>query len=164
LSAMKRPQRSSCRAPARVVGEVILPKDTLNAAARGLVRRSRAPRLLHPRGAAWLVIGVSLGLACATAEAADSWRPSLDMDVLERVTLRVNWYESAAALRKAVKNNGHDVNEIGLRGFSVLRRNTKTGEYVCDLFVVRVKGARVDDARTLTFGHEVLHCFGLRHE
>jgi hypothetical protein len=25
-------------------------------------------------------------------------------------------------------------------------------------------GAFVDDDRTKTFGHEVLHCFGLRHD
>jgi hypothetical protein len=51
-----------------------------------------------------------------------------------------------------------------LNGFSILKRNTATGEYVCDLYVVKMTGAYVDEDRTTTFGHEVLHCFGFRHE
>ena len=51
-----------------------------------------------------------------------------------------------------------------LHGFSVLHGNAKTGEYVCDVHVVRMRGALVDNDRTVTFGHEVLHCFGFRHE
>jgi hypothetical protein len=27
-----------------------------------------------------------------------------------------------------------------------------------------MRGALVDNDRTVTFGHEVLHCFGFRHE
>jgi hypothetical protein len=33
-----------------------------------------------------------------------------------------------------------------------------------NLYVVKMTGAFVDDDRTKTFGHEVLHCFGLRHD
>jgi hypothetical protein len=45
-----------------------------------------------------------------------------------------------------------------------LRRNKETGEWVCDVFVVRMRGALVDNARTVTLGHEVLHCVGFSHD
>ncbi len=51
-----------------------------------------------------------------------------------------------------------------MNGFSILKRNTKTGEYVCELYVVKMTGAQIDGDRTTTFGHEVLHCFGLQHQ
>ncbi len=47
------------------------------------------------------------------------------------MTLR---FSSTAELREAAKNSGQEVNEIGLNGFSVLKRDTKTGEYSCDLY------------------------------
>ena len=80
------------------------------------------------------------------------------------MTLRIHWFESTAELREAAKNSGQEIKEIGLRGFSILKRNTKTGEYVCDLYVVKMRGASVDGDHTTTFGHEVLHCFGLSHD
>lgn len=111
------------------------------------------------------VAALSLSLASpSAAELPGRWRPYSTMDVLDRVTLRIHWYESSKALREAAEHSGQDIDEIGLHGFSVLRRNTQTGDYVCDVFVVRMTGALVDNDRTMTFGHEVLHCFGLRHE
>lgn len=92
----------------------------------------------------------------------DRWRPHADVGVLEHVTLRVHWYDSIDLLREAAV--GHDLSGDDLHGFSILRRNTTTGEWVCDVFVVRMRGALVDNDRTVTFGHEVLHCVGLRHE
>ena len=53
--------------------------------------------------------------------------------------------------------------ELSLLGWSILKRNAQTGEYVCDVYVVKMTGANVDGDRTTTFGHEVLHCFGLSH-
>ena len=67
-------------------------------------------------------------------------------------------------LREAAKNSGQEINETGLHGFSILKRNKETGEYICDLYVVDMTRAFVDGDRTTTFGHEVLHCFGLQHE
>jgi hypothetical protein len=92
----------------------------------------------------------------------DRWVPHSQVGVLDRVTLRVHWHDNLAELRAAA--SGRDVNPRDLNGFAILRRNTKTGEYVCDVFVVRMGGALVDNDRTLTFGHEILHCFGLGHE
>ena len=81
---------------------------------------------------------------------------------MEGVVLRIHWFESTAALHEAAKNSG--VNDAELKGFSILKRKTETGEYVCDVYVVKMMGAPVDGDHTKTFGHEVLHCLGLRHE
>jgi hypothetical protein len=94
-------------------------------------------------------------------ETPDRWRPHAKTGVLEHVTLRMHWFDNLALLREAAAS--HDVGGDDLRGFSILRRNTATGEWHCDVFVVRMRGAFVDNDRTITFGHEVLHCFGLRH-
>ena len=117
------------------------------------------------RGWLWLPVLASLGLAGpANAESPDRWRPNPSVGVLEGVTLRIHWFESTDELREAAKNSGQAINEIGLNGFSILKRNTKTGEYFCDLYVVKMTSTYVDGDRTTTFGHEVLHCFGLQHE
>ena len=96
------------------------------------------------------------------AVSPDQWMPHATVGLLERVTLRVHWYDNAAALRKAALE--HNIGPFDLHGFSVLSRNADTGEYFCDVFVPRVKGASVDGQRTVTFGHEALHCFGFRHD
>jgi hypothetical protein len=92
----------------------------------------------------------------------DRWQPHADVGVLDHVTLRMHWYDSLELLREAAL--GHDLSGDDLHGFSILRRNTATGEWVCDVFVLKMRGALVDNDRTVTFGHELLHCFGLRHK
>jgi hypothetical protein len=94
--------------------------------------------------------------------APEQWQPHAKVGILDDVTLRIHWHDSIKLLREAAVE--HDVSAVDLHGFSILRRNTETGEWVCDLFVVRMHGALVDNDRTVTFGHEVLHCFGFRHE
>ena len=115
-------------------------------------------------GFAWLSVLASLAFADpAHAETLDRWQPYPGVGLLEGVVLRIHWFGSRAALQEAAKNNGQNV-EADVKGFSILKRNTKTGEYVCDLYVVKMRGAPVDGDNTTTFGHEVLHCVGLRHE
>ena len=117
------------------------------------------------RGWAWLVVLASLELAePATAESPDRWRPNPSVGLLEGVALRIHWLNSTDELREAAEGSGQPINDNYLKGFSILKRNTKTGEYVCDLYVVKMTGAFIDGDRTTTFGHEVLHCFGLQHE
>ena len=94
--------------------------------------------------------------------APDRWMPHTKVGLLDRVTLRVHWYESSAALKKAALE--HDLYPGDLHGFSILSHRAETGEYFCDVFVVKMKGAFVDDDRTVTFGHEALHCFGFSHD
>ena len=83
------------------------------------------------------------------------------MGTLERVTLRVHWYDTKAELRSAA--NERNIAPRSLHGFSVLSRNRETGEYVCDVFVVRLQGSLVDNDSTVSFGHEALHCLGFAH-
>ena len=71
-------------------------------------------------------------------------------------------HDNVRLLREAAI--AHDVDDGDLHGFSILRRNSATGEWVCDVFVVRMRGTLVDNDKTMTFGHEMLHCFGLRHD
>jgi len=107
---------------------------------------------------------VFLGLGDpAHADIPDRWSPNPDVGLLEGMTLRIHWFESSTELREAAENSGQEMKELGLLGYSILRRNTQTGEYVCDIYVVKMTGANVDGDRTTTFGHEVLHCFGLSH-
>ena len=113
----------------------------------------------------FITVMASLGLGGpANADAPDRWRPNPNVGLLEGMTLRIHWFESSAELREAAENSGQEMNEIGLLGYSLLKRNKQTGEYVCDIYVVKMTGAQVDGDRTTTFGHEVLHCFGLMHE
>jgi hypothetical protein len=98
----------------------------------------------------------------ARAASWDRWLPYRGVGVLEGVVLRVHWFATTAELREAANNSG--VKDTELKGFSILKRNTQTGEYVCDLYVIKMSGAQVDGDDTTTFGHEVLHCLGLRHE
>ena len=93
----------------------------------------------------------------------DHWQPHADVGVLDHVTLRMHWFDSFEGLREAADKQ--DIaNYAELKGFSILRRNTENGAWVCDVFVVKMRGALVDNDRTMTFGHELLHCFGLRHK
>ncbi len=114
-------------------------------------------------GCAWLTVLASLAFAePARAESWDRWLPYQGVGVLEGVVLRIHWFANVAALREAAKNSG--VKDTEPKGFSILKRNTQTGEYVCDVYVVKMTGTAVDGDDTTTFGHEVLHCLGLRHE
>ena len=123
----------------------------------------RCPLLRQLRGWTWLIVLASLELNTpVNAESPDRWRSHPSVGLLEGLTLRIHWFDSTEELREAAKNSGQ--NEIGLHGFSILKRNTQTGEYVCDLYVLDMTRAFVDGDRTTTFGHEVLHCFGLQHE
>jgi hypothetical protein len=112
-----------------------------------------------------VVLATALGLTSpAAAENVERWRPYPNVGVLDHVTVRIHWYETSHELQEAAKNSGQNIKARGLHGFSTLRRNSATGEYVCDVSVLKMSGAFLDNDRTMTFGHEILHCFGLGHE
>src|SRR5262245_58617769 len=91
--------------------------------------RPRAGRRLFAarrRGVAWLAILASLGLGnTANTEAPNRWRPNPNVGLLEGLNLRIHWFESSAELREAAKSDGRDIKQMGLHGFSVLKRNTE---------------------------------------
>jgi hypothetical protein len=119
--------------------------------------RTRTLALLCTMLASWPAFANPLGIVTP-----DRWRPHEKVGVLDNVTLRMHWHDNLEALRAAAI--GHNLNVVDLHGFSTLRRNKETGEWVCDVFVVRMRGALVDNARTVTLGHEILHCVGFSHE
>jgi hypothetical protein len=100
----------------------------------------------------------------ASSAETDRWLLDQGVGLLEHVTLRIHWFENPKELRDAAGKSARGIRDADLNGFSVLKRNTQTGEYFCDVYVVRMTGTNVDKERTTTFGHEVLHCFGLKHE
>ena len=112
--------------------------------------------------AGWLLMGGSALASSYRSPTADRWHLYPQVGLLENVRLRVHWYENSDDFHKAAETNG--LSPKGLFGFSILRRNTSTGEYVCDVHVIEMTGEHVDQEHTMTFGHEVLHCFGLKHE
>src|SRR5262245_7278062 len=99
------------------------------------------------RNCAVLAVLASLGLGGpANADGPERWRPNPNVGLLEGVTLRIHWFESSAGLleaAQAAKNSGQDIKVAGTKGFSILKRNTATGEYVCDVYVVKMTGAQV---------------------
>jgi len=103
-------------------------------------------------------------LAKARAEIVQHWQPLPGVGVLNYVVLHVHWFDSTAELREAAKNSGQGINYTEIKGFSFLKRNTESGEYVCEVYVVKMGGGRVESDRTTTFGHELLHCLGLYHK
>ncbi len=111
-----------------------------------------------------LIAPLWLGAVSADGPKAERWRTLPAVGLLTNVAVRMHWFDSSEELRAASERSGQAINEVGLHGFSILRRNTQTGDYVCDIYVVKMTGAYVDGDRTTTFGHEVLHCFGLKHE
>lgn len=111
-----------------------------------------------------LIASLWLGAVSADAPKAERWRILPDVGLLTNVAVRMHWFASAEQLRAASAQSGQAISEVGLHGFSILRRNSQTGDYVCDIYVVKMTGAHVDGDRTTTFGHEILHCFGLKHE
>src|SRR5262245_19350344 len=76
----------------------------------------------------------------------DRWTPHTTVGVLDNVTLRIHWLDDVDQLREAASSRA--INANYLHGFSILSRNTQSGAYFCDVFVVRMRGALVDKERT----------------
>ena len=130
--------------------------------ALGLIAIARRGRALGTLGAFWMAFAGSPASANPLGPPdPEKWSTSETVGVLDRVTLRVHWFETLTKLREAA--TARDLHPRDLRGFSILSRSKDTGAYVCDVFVVKLRGSQIDDDRTVTFGHEVLHCFGLSH-
>src|SRR5690606_3133048 len=96
----------SCRSPTRVVRRSRFHPDRRaeRPLQQSLVHGSRWRRIMTK--ALPLVLTAILAVSPALADArpppvGGRWRPSSPVGVLERVTLRIHWHESLAALREA---------------------------------------------------------------
>lgn len=137
----------------------------MNSRASSFLRAARTSRRrLFSLGLLWVMLATAPAFANERFGMVqpDRWQPHTKVGILDHVRLRMHWYDDLDALRAAAISR--KVDAIGLRGFSILTREAGTGEWVCDVFMVRMRGALVDKERTVTFGHELMHCFGFRHE
>jgi hypothetical protein len=111
----------------------------------------------------WTILAAAPSVAGSQTMAhPDRWQAHARVGVLDNVTLRVHWHDSLEALRVTARDR--NVQSFDARGFSILRRDTMSGAWVCDVFVIRLGGTLVDREKTTTFGHEVLHCVGFSHD
>lgn len=101
--------------------------------------------------------GLCLGLVAA-ADAGELWTVSAEVPV---VTVRIHWV-SRAELLETARNLGKRPQTTAL-AFSVLRENVATGDYVCDVYMLK-QPVRVWDEPTASLGHELAHCLGFVHK
>jgi hypothetical protein len=102
------------------------------------------------------ICGLLLALT-ASAGGLDVWQSVAQPS---EVTVRIHWV-SSAELKAAARSMGKR-SETRALGFSVLRRVTATGSYVCDMYLLQ-RPARVQDRATASLGHEMAHCLGFAH-
>jgi hypothetical protein len=115
---------------------------------------------LAGRTASSLLATLALALAGGPALGGERIRPTVQVTDLRLVITYVSTGE-LANLQHAY-GAGLDRRELRQnyrRGFAILKTNRETGARTCEIYLP--DGARpttVDDAATLSLGHEVLHC------
>ena len=87
-------------------------------------------------------------------------KPTLDVQDMRLVVS----YVSTGELVKLQRRYGahidlRDVRQDHRHGFSILKTNRETGARTCEVYLPNEQRPdEVDDAGTLTLGHELLHC------
>jgi hypothetical protein len=86
-------------------------------------------------------------------------KPTTELNDLRVVVTRLSTVE----LINLQRRYGVRVDLRGVRqnhhGFTIVKRNLKTGALTCEIYLPSDKRPRaVDDEATLTIGHEFLHC------
>jgi hypothetical protein len=87
-------------------------------------------------------------------------KPTLDINDL-RVVIK---YVSTGELLRLQRDYGahidlRDIRQDHRHGFSILKTNRETGARTCEIYLPNDRRARqVDDAATMSLGHELLHC------
>jgi len=87
-------------------------------------------------------------------------KPTLDVQDLRLVVSYVSTGELVQLQRRYGKHiDLRDVRQDHRHGFSILKTNRETGARTCEVYLPsEQRPAAVDDAGTLTLGHELLHC------
>ena len=112
------------------------------------------------RAARITMILVAHGLLARPALAAEAIKPTLDV---QDILVTVRYVSTGELAQLALKYGGgidlRDLRQDDRRGFSVVKRNRETGARICEIYLPDARRpATVDDAGTLTLGHELLHC------
>jgi hypothetical protein len=92
--------------------------------------------------------------------ANEAIKPTLDVHDLRLV---VNYVSTGELVQLHQKYGKHidlrDVRQDHRHGFSILKTNRETGARTCEVYLPNEqRPGEVDDAGTLTLGHELLHC------
>ena len=106
------------------------------------------------------VAAIGCALLAQPLSANEVIKPTLDVQDMRVVVS----YVSTGELAQLQSKYGVDLNPRELRqdhrhGFSILKTNREPGARTCEIYLPNQHRARaVDDAGTLTLGHELLHC------
>lgn len=108
----------------------------------------------------------ALALLAAGSYSQEPIRPTQN---ITKFKTHIIWTDSngvrAAKNKYALAHSGNNrpsIRTTSETGFTVMFRNRKTGEYACELYLI--KPEYVDDEKTTATGHELEHCiFGRYH-
>jgi hypothetical protein len=103
---------------------------------------------------------VAAALLAQPLSASEVIKPTLDVQDLRLVVNYVSTGELVQLQRKYGKHiDLRDVAQNHRHGFSILKTNRETGARTCEVYLPNEQRPdEVDDAGTLTLGHELLHC------
>jgi hypothetical protein len=103
---------------------------------------------------------VAAALLAQPLSASEVIKPTLDVQDLRLVVNYVSTGELVQLQRKYGKHiDLRDVAQNHRHGFSILKTNRETGARTCEVYLSsEQRPDEVDDAGTLTLGHELLHC------
>jgi hypothetical protein len=103
----------------------------------------------------------ALALRAAPTPGGEPLRPTLDISDM-RVVVTYLSTGDLVKLQQQLGGGGVDLRDIRQshhKGFSILRTNRETGARTCEIYLPSQQRPReVDDAGTLSLGHELLHC------
>ena len=107
--------------------------------------------------------GAILAAALAAGPAAlagDKLKPTIDFNDMRVVVVYLSTNELMGLHRKFGSHlDRRDIRQTHRHGFSILKKNRETGALTCEIYLPSDGRPReVDDAGTLTLGHELLHC------
>ena len=98
-------------------------------------------------------------LCARPALGAEPVNPTLALAEMRVVVAYVSTGELWNLQRKHGSVDPRDLNQHHRRGFSILKKNLQTGAFTCEIYLSNEERPReVDDAATLSLGHELLHC------
>ena len=121
-----------------------------------MVTRAESSRASRP---ALYLAALACSLCAGAASGGEPITPTTELNDLRVVVTRLSTVELVNLQRR----HGVRVDLRGVRqshhGFTIVKRNLKTGALTCEIYLPSDKRPRaVDDEATLTIGHEFLHC------
>lgn len=122
-----------------------------------MVTRAQSITVLRPT---LTLVALACSMCARAVLGGEFVRPTLELNDLRVVVTHLSTVELANLQRThGVRINARDIRKGNRHGFTILKRNLKTGELTCEIYLPSDRRPRlVDDEATLTLGHEFLHC------